>query len=262
MANADSPTKTCGEDGCGRPLRARGLCSTHYNQRHQPERHRKLQLPCDWCGRATEKEPCQGRNYGARFCSLACRDGWHCWQEHKNFTNVPSRHPAHPTQARRAAEVAARRAAVAELMEPRSCDDCGVVYSPGTTVQRYCTMRCARRVVKRARRAREAGASGSFTWTQVMGLFLLFDRRCAYCEQPIVGQPDPDHVIPLRRGGHNSIGNILPVCHLCNSDKGTWLLTEWNADRERRGLAPRVVEWSESDRRYAHLTVWPDAYAA
>lgn len=29
---ADSPTKVCTEDGCVNPLRARGLCSTHYNK--------------------------------------------------------------------------------------------------------------------------------------------------------------------------------------------------------------------------------------
>jgi hypothetical protein len=48
---------------------------------------------------------------------------------------------------------------------------------------------------------------------------------CAYC-----GKQAPltmDHLVPLARGGHHSIGNIVPACDRCNSKKGEYLLTEW-----------------------------------
>lgn len=59
----------CGESDCARGVLARGLCSTHYNKRYQPDRH-KRPATCERCG-------C---DYGAgrpnqRFCSVLCSNG-------------------------------------------------------------------------------------------------------------------------------------------------------------------------------------------
>lgn len=209
---------------------------------------------CSGCGANVE-------GFGSKFCSVACSN------RHKSRASRPVKWRAEREAASdklwaarvernrlRLAEAAARAAAVAELMEPRACIECSVIYRPQTTIQRFCGKSCARRVGKRERKAREHHAMGSFTWTEVMRLFLLFDRRCAYCEQPIDGQLDPDHVIPLSRGGSNSLTNILPACHPCNGDKRNLLLHEWALDRERRGLPPRNTSWTLDDHRVRHLT--------
>lgn len=53
---------------------------------------------------------------------------------------------------------------------------------------------------------------------------------CAYCgERP--AQLQRDHVIPLSRGGHHRIGNILPACGPCNYRKKKRLLVEWRYGR-------------------------------
>lgn len=69
MAKADSPIKTCTQDGCDRPLRARGLCSTHYNQRYQPERHAARSVSCVVCGTMVQRAT-KGRQPA---CSTRCR---------------------------------------------------------------------------------------------------------------------------------------------------------------------------------------------
>lgn len=69
---ADSPHKTCTLDGCERALRARGLCSSHYNAAHHPNRHAKKMTPCTWCGTEVLKGSGGGRKYGA-VCSDQCR---------------------------------------------------------------------------------------------------------------------------------------------------------------------------------------------
>ena len=80
-----------------------------------------------------------------------------------------------------------------------------------------------------------------------------FDYCCAYCgDKP--DRLDPDHVVPLSRGGSNTLTNLLPTCLPCNSDKRDLLLNEWNQDRERRGLLPRTVQWDATDGIYTHLT--------
>jgi 5-methylcytosine-specific restriction endonuclease McrA len=64
------PAKTCTEPGCPNKRRARGLCSTHYNHKHQPNRHAATPTSCTVCGthilrpNKTDRRP---------SCSPACR---------------------------------------------------------------------------------------------------------------------------------------------------------------------------------------------
>lgn len=67
---ADSPTKTCTEPECSGALRARGLCSTHYNQQHQPQRHAAKPATCTVCSAPVHRPPSSSRR---PVCSAACR---------------------------------------------------------------------------------------------------------------------------------------------------------------------------------------------
>lgn len=69
MAKADSPTKICTQAGCDKPLRARGLCSTHYNQR-DPRRHAARDTHCTVCGTHIARPVKSDRRPA---CSVACR---------------------------------------------------------------------------------------------------------------------------------------------------------------------------------------------
>lgn len=228
---ADSPTKTCAEPDCDRPLRARGLCSTHYNQ-HQPNRHRREKV-CVACGTAYVTTRTDGR-----FCSLFCRDYTRCGPL---FSLLPIKREPKPEPN-------------PPFREARECAWCGATFVAHRDTHTNCSKRCKRKAIHMRRRGRESIAGGTYTWAEVIRLLLAFDRCCAYCEQPIVGQPDPDHVVPLSRGGSNSITNILPCCSLCNSDKRDLLLSEWALDRARRGLPTRITSWSPDDCRIRGVT--------
>lgn len=93
----------------------------------------------------------------------------------------------------------------------------------------------------------------TWTWGAFMRMSEKFDYCCAYCG----GHParlDPDHVVPLSRGGSNALTNLLPSCLACNSDKRDLSLAEWSQDRHRRGLPVRNTAWTVGDTRYVHLT--------
>jgi len=142
------------------------------------------------------------------------------------------------------------------------CAECGTAfigdrqagYNTGRTQGSvYCSTRCSRRVSKRKRRAREHGAIGSFHWTDVIRIWMADQRRCAYCRATMDEQPDPDHVVPLSRGGANDIANSLACCRSCNCDKGDMTLDEWDVDRERRNLPPVAFDPSQ----HRHLVIRP-----
>ena len=81
-----------------------------------------------------------------------------------------------------------------------------------------------------SRRARERNARGSFTRTEWCELKELYNNRCAYCKKRS-NRLTVDHIIPLIKGGANSIDNIVPACGRCNSRKRDKL---WNAQLSLR----------------------------
>jgi 5-methylcytosine-specific restriction endonuclease McrA len=82
--------------------------------------------------------------------------------------------------------------------------------------------RDVRQAIHARRRARKLLATGSFTTTEWIGLLQKWNWTCAYCGSS--GALEPDHRVPLARGGSNLIENILPACARCNQRKH--LLTE------------------------------------
>ncbi len=134
-----------------------------------------------------------------------------------------------------------------------ACDDCGqqITEPANQTASRYCSRRCARRVAKRARRAREHQAPGSFRYSQVIRQYARQGNACAYCKQQAIGLPDPEHIVPLSRGGRNDMSNLVAACRACNTDKSNLLLHEWEASRRKRGLTP--VDTTLRGDAYHHL---------
>lgn len=69
------------------------------------------------------------------------------------------------------------------------------------------------------RRARKLENGGRFTTKEWIKLKEKYENRCAACDR--LGDLVADHVIPLSKGGPNSIENIQPLCQPCNNKKYT-----------------------------------------
>lgn len=69
------------------------------------------------------------------------------------------------------------------------------------------------------RRARTIGNGGTYTQAEWEALCKQYDYLCLCCKEqnPLT----VDHVIPISKGGSNSIDNLQPLCRGCNSRKGT-----------------------------------------
>lgn len=226
--------RTCTLDGCGRKHVARGLCSTHYNQT-KPDRHRRYVITCEGCGVEHETPRKDGR-----YCSLLCRD-YVKWGP--RFSPWPRAQARLPVLYVRPSWTPVHTTSKATWVSG-PCGWCGDQFTSYTFADlvRFCSRPCSRRAARARRRAREAGATGSYTWAEVTRKWLDNGKRCTYCgEARRNDEIEPDHVVPLSKGGSNSIVNVVPACKFCNSDKRDLLLDEWALDRSRRGLEPRLL---------------------
>lgn len=244
--------RTCEIDGCVKPHVARGMCAPHYSVWHRGEFGRKDRLyvkACAVCGSEWTT-----RRSAAKFCSDECK-GRHYSATMKRKCKLPAGHPVMVLIAE------SRKPKPREPKRPtyswrtaRECPGCACMFTPLYTPNAICcSKRCARRVHRWRRNAAERDATGTFTWSEFMHVARRFGYQCAYCGGRD-GQLDPDHVVPLSRGGSNSTTNLLPSCRPCNADKRDLLLDEWARDREMRGKPPRATAWAAEDKRYWHLT--------
>lgn len=84
---------------------------------------------------------------------------------------------------------------------------------------------------RRRRRARIKGAGGSHTKAEWLAKLAEYGGLCAYCRQS--PGSTVDHVIPIARGGSDSIENIVPACSQCNSSKSDRTPQEFRGEKQR-----------------------------
>lgn len=65
-------------------------------------------------------------------------------------------------------------------------------------------------------------------------IYNLTGGRCAYCGTRIAfDDMQVDHVVPLRKGGADTIDNMLPACRSCNHYKSTLTVEQLRKAIER-----------------------------
>lgn len=70
--------------------------------------------------------------------------------------------------------------------------------------------------VERLRAAREKGRHTTEEWRALVKACGGICVRCKHTGRNV----EKDHILPLYRGGSDSIANIQPLCAWCNSGKG------------------------------------------
>ena len=76
-------------------------------------------------------------------------------------------------------------------------------------------------------RARKYNCVGIITESDIAECLDFFGHRCAYSGRPLGDSYHLDHVVPLSKGGENSIHNIVPCLPEINGAKATHDFEEW-----------------------------------
>lgn len=218
--------RTCSVDGCTKAHRAKGLCSTHYNQL-KPNRHAVRHVPCTVCGKTVAKT---GGGTRRPVCSTECR--W--WTQFEGIScPIPETHPAHPRWAGRRLPVL--YVAPKPVVKPQAkkrwvagyCHRCGTAYiaEDYTDTARFCSLRCTKHVGRQRYRARKREA-----YVSDVSPAKIYERdgwRCQLCRKQVdrtkvVPHPKAavlDHILPLAQGGTHEPTNVQCAHFLCNSIK-------------------------------------------
>lgn len=81
-------------------------------------------------------------------------------------------------------------------------------------------------IVLRKREAERRGrirsqAGEPYTVEDILQMYDDQDGRCAYCEEPLLGDFEIDHMVPLSRNGLDGWDNFAITCPPCNRTKNT-----------------------------------------
>lgn len=78
------------------------------------------------------------------------------------------------------------------------------------------------------RRARKLGSTSEpYSFREICN---HYGNKCVSCErgdQPLT----VDHIIPISKGGEDTIENVQPLCRVCNSRKGSHHTTDYRPDK-------------------------------
>lgn len=219
---ADSPSKSCTADGCDRALRAKGMCSTHYNQA-STTRHKKAMVQCVVCGTHVAKHSAGSRQ---PVCGDACR--WWVNPMSVKVCPVPRTHRAHPEYGSLVVRASIALSPWPERVRPFVSVLCVVCHVPylARHAGKYCSLPCLWKAKGQARRARMCGA-----YVSHVSNGMIFERDgwiCQLCGELVdrtARVPDPkaptlDHVIALANGGTHEPSNVQLACFQCNCIKG------------------------------------------
>ena len=161
---------------------------------------------CEDCGRSFAF-----KRTTKRFCDTTCRD--RSWDK-RNQEKVKQHNRAHyeKHKARLIAQVRARHMANPERQRERLRKYYRTKYGRAMSFERT-----------RHRRAKEAGAQGSYTAKEWIELVERCGTKCLACNTQVQSAKNltVDHIVPISRGGSNHIGNLQPLCFRCNCRKGT-----------------------------------------
>ena len=237
--------KVCIVDGCDRSVYGKkDYCVMHYarwKRNGDPNIKYKITVSiCVICG----KEFKHPSKYSiTKYCSDDCRDcGELDWREKRQEESIIKKNclfcgnefmaVTWPFVGNFCSKECKGKSNAKGRVSVAICRICGVVFKTPNAHFNTCPDCARENMLKKVKRRNKKirylrrGAEGPYhsesEWNKLLN---YYNGMCAYCGER--SAEHKDHVIPISRGGKDSIGNILPTCRECNLSKGNKYLFEW-----------------------------------
>ena len=216
-------SRECSKSDYYLPVRAKGLCSTHYHNKYLPDRHGVVEVECACCGKSIMRGKSNNKTRKP-YCSNECRARmlYSASRSLKQLVGpIDAPLPLRPPRS--------TVAPVFEVKNPRriitsgKCADCGDqfvgVSFNAKSLARYCSKQCMRRAGKRAH--------GQFAVSPKFRA-AIYERdlwTCQLCLDPVdqnlhindIWAATLDHIIPQSKGGLHGADNLRLAHRWCNS---------------------------------------------
>lgn len=144
---------------CSKPCRNEALYRSDSYQRIQATRERPVRtvylVDCAACGEQVKKNRPSSPQRRV-VCSVMCRYYVHYGRWQSQPVPQPRERIVVPKSSR---------------VYYGDCVWCGKSHAHSRPGKRWCSAKCIKQAERKRRKAREHGASGTYTWTQVMALF-------------------------------------------------------------------------------------------
>jgi 5-methylcytosine-specific restriction endonuclease McrA len=95
------------------------------------------------------------------------------------------------------------------------------------------------RVIRR--KEQDAQAAGHWSVADIDAIRKKLRDRCRYCNSPLNGGGEIEHLTPVSRGGSHWPQNLTLACFKCNKEKHGKTLEEYLFWRQDRGLPIRKL---------------------
>ena len=133
----------------------------------------------------------------------------------KEYAREKLNHPF-DFRERRRKKLQIYRSKYVKKIKATSCRYCKN-YFTSNLIRKFCSRKCCLKYMQSQRQC--------FSKKQLMKIFLSCNYQCSYCFSK--KQLGIDHVIPLCRGGKDTLSNLTVACMQCNRMKARRLLEEW-----------------------------------
>jgi hypothetical protein len=191
--------RECSVEGCKNKHCCKGYCQKHYLRLKKygdplkggPFKNKEHNGKCS-------VEKCEGTHYGLGYC-------------YKHYARF--RRFGDPL--------------ITKHREKCSINECdGKHHSDGLCKWHYLRSDFKKAVAQRRRSKEKNAPLNDFTALDWEKTLKFFGNKCAYCwcqDKKI----HREHVVPLSKGGSNTITNVIPACESCNCSKSDTLFEVW-----------------------------------